>query len=178
MNGNSQSGQRQSSPPRSGGPLAALPGDGRTPGACGKSRAQQGQALVLFAAMLPFFLAVIGLTIDAGTVFAARCQVQGIADTAARAGANELNVAVYRVQDGDAVVLDKFLARMVAEQYLVDQGVGPEGLGGAVHVTDEEIVVTVWRDVPLGFLQLVGRRTYAISATATAEPFVSVAGPP
>lgn len=148
------------------------------PRGSGGRQGQQGQSIVLLALLLPLFLAVIGVTIDAGTIFAARREAQNLADAAARAGANELNVAAYRLYDGDVVVLDRTLARLVAEQYLADQGVGSTGLGAVVDAREEEILVTVWRDVPLGFLQLIGQRTVEIRATAVAEPFVSEAGGP
>ena len=143
-----------------------------------RQRGEEGQSLMLFVVMLPFFLAIFGLVLDAGTIFAARREAQGIADAAARAGANELNVDFYRRTDGQRIELDGSLADEVARRYLAEQGVGQPGLAGTVTVAPLAITVVVRREVPLGFLRLAGWQTYPIQALAVAQPFVAVTGRP
>lgn len=134
-------------------------------------RGQAGQALLWVALMLPLFLAIVGLAIDGGELFAARRQAQNAADAAARAGAQQIDVAHYRATS--EVVLDRSLARDAARQYLAGLG-EPDA---AVAVADRSVTVTVRRDVTLTFLQLVGLSRAAISAMAVAEPVYGIATP-
>ena len=60
-------------------------------------RGEAGQALVWTAVMLPLFLSVIGLAIDAGTIFDARRELQNVADSAARAGAMQIDQARVKI---------------------------------------------------------------------------------
>ncbi len=153
-------------------------GGGRDTATVRGRRGHEGESLALFVVMLPFFLAILGLVLDAGMIFAARREAQGIADAAARAGANELNVGLYRRTDGRGIELDRPLAEEVARRYLADQGVGQPGLEGMVFVEPLAITVVVQREVPLGFLRLAGWQTYPIRAIAIAQPFVAVANAP
>jgi Flp pilus assembly protein TadG len=153
-------------------------GSGRGEATARVQRGREGQSLMLFVVMLPFFLAIFGLVLDAGTIFAARREAQGIADAAARAGANELDVGLYRRTDGRQIELDGSLADEVARRYLADQGVGQPGLEGTVSVAPMAITVVVRREVPLGFLRLAGWQTHPIQAVAVAQPFVTVTGLP
>ena len=54
-----------------------------------------GQALPLVAAALPLLVTVVGLALDGGVVFAARRELQNVADAAARAGATEVDPAAF-----------------------------------------------------------------------------------
>ena len=66
-----------------------------------RRRRERAQALVFLAAMLPLFLAVIGLALDGGHLFAERANLQAIADASARAGAVRLDTArMYREGTG------------------------------------------------------------------------------
>lgn len=130
--------------------------------------AQLGQALVWVAVMLPVFLAIVGLALDGGAVFAARRQTQNIADAAARAGAQQIDITRYRATG--EIVLDRPMARYVARQYV--EGLG--GLDATVEAGDRQVIVRVRRDVPLSFLKLVGLSSTSIGATAAAEPFYGI----
>lgn len=131
-------------------------------------RPHRGQALLWVALLLPILLAIVGLALDGGTVFAARRQAQNTADAAARAGAQEIDIGRYR--DSGEVVLDRAMARYVARQYI-------EGLGGfeaTVDTSGTQVIVTVRHDVPLSFLRLVGMQSTAITATAIAQPYYGI----
>ena len=71
----------------------------RLPGTMNRWRptgGQAGQAIVWAAVMLPLFLAVVGLAIDGGVVFAARRELQNVADAGARPGAMQVDHGAYR----------------------------------------------------------------------------------
>ena len=134
-------------------------------------RGESGQAIVWVAVMLPFFLSVIGLSADGGTVFTARRELQSAADGAARVAATQVDLRAYRDSDGSRVVLDTARARQVAADYLARQVTeGAQGTGLSVTITAEpqRVVVRVERDVPLGFMPLAGIKTAHVVVTAPA----------
>ena len=132
--------------------------------------ARSGQALLWVAIMLPLFLAIIGLALDGGALFAARRQAQNAADAAARAGAQEIDIARYRATG--EMTLDRPMARYVARQYAEGRGES----GATVDIAGTQVIVTVRRDVPLSFLKLVGLSRVSIAATAIAQPFYGIDG--
>lgn len=127
---------------------------------------QRGQAIVWVAVMLPLFLSVIGLAIDGGVVFDSRREAQNVADSAARAGAMQIDQSTYRTSAGQTVVLDPASAEQDAAVYVSSQGAG---LTATVSTDPRRVVVTVHRAVPTSFLRIVGITTVQVSATATAE---------
>lgn len=131
--------------------------------------ARSGQTLLWVAIMLPIFLAIIGLALDGGALFAARRQAQNAADAAARAGAQQIDEDRYRATG--EIALDNGWARYVARQYIAGAG----GLEATVDVAGNQVIVTVRRDVPLSFLRLVGVGGVRVGATAVAEPFYGIA---
>lgn len=116
--------------------------------------------------MLPLFLAVIGLAIDGGLVFDARRELQNVADSAARAGAMQIDLRLYRESSGATVALDAGAARRVAADYVAAQG---PGLAATIGTEPRRVVVHVSREVPTSFPRLVGITTVQIGATAPAE---------
>lgn len=136
-------------------------------------RGETGQALVWVAVMLPLFLAVVGLAVDAGTVFDARRSLQNVADSAARAGAMQIDQTVYRQSSGQTVLLDPGAARAAAGQYVASQG---PGMAATISVGARTVVVQVSRDVPTGFLRLVGIGTVRITASAPATARYGISG--
>ena len=132
----------------------------------GAPAAESGQAIVWVAVMLPFLLAVAGLSIDGGAAFNARLRLQQVAGAAARAGATQIDERAYRESNGASVVLDGARARRVASDYLTQSGVA---LTGTVQAEPRRVVVEVSQDVPTSFLRVVGLTSVRISATAPAE---------
>ena len=135
--------------------------------------AQTGQAMVWVAVMMPLFLSVVGLAIDGGTVFDARRELQNVADSAARAGALQIDQTVYRQSSGNTVVLDPVAARQAAAQYVSSQG---QGFSATITVGSKTIVVQVSRSIRTSFLSLVGIGTVHISATAPAAARFGIQG--
>lgn len=135
---------------------------------------QRGQVIVWAAVMLPLFLSVVGLAIDAGVVFDARRELQDVADAAARAGAMQVDQQTYRASSGKTVVLDQAAARQVAAQYIADQ---PGGVTATIAIEPRRVVVQASRNVPTSFLRLVGITTVRVSAVATAAARYGISGP-
>ncbi|MFN8472167.1 MAG: TadE family protein [Anaerolineae bacterium] len=129
-------------------------------------REDAGQAIVWVAVMLPLFLAVVGLTIDGGVVFNTRRDLQNVADSAARAGAMQIDQRAYRESSGQRVVLDGGAAQEAAAGYVASQG---RDLSAEIGVEPQRVVVRVERTVPTTFLTLVGLSSARVTATASAE---------
>ena len=127
---------------------------------------QGGQVILWVAVMLPLFLSVVGLAVDGGLVFSARRELQNVADSAARAGAMQIDQQAYRDSSGQAVVLDVVAARQVASEYVSSQGAG---LATVVTAESGHVVVQVGRDVQTSFLRLAGIDRVRVTATASAE---------
>lgn len=130
-------------------------------------RAEPGQMLVWVAVMLPLFLSVVGLAIDAGSVFAARRELQNVADGAARAGAMQIDIDAYRQSSGEKLALHPAKARQVAAEYVANE---PAEVTVTIEADGNGVVVEARREVRTSFLQLVGVTTVRISATAPAAP--------
>lgn len=128
-------------------------------------RGQSGQAIVWVAVMLPLFLSVIGLTIDGGIVFNARRQLQDVADSAARAGATQIDERRYRESQGTVVAIARDRASAAAAGALTTQAPDVEA---NVAADDGRVVVQVWRTVPTGFLRVVRIDTVRVGATGEA----------
>jgi uncharacterized membrane protein len=87
-----------------------------------QGRREDGQILVLTVVMMLGLLAVLGLVADGGLVFARHRELQAVADAAARAGAAQLDEAVYRSSNGRTAQLDPARARQAAHGYLQASG--------------------------------------------------------
>ena len=124
------------------------------------------------AAALPVLVAISGLALDGGVVFAARRELQNVADAAARAGAAEVDAAAFQ-RSGGVVVLDGPRALAVASAYVADYN--------ALHRADQQVavddvtlagrdrvLVVVHRDARTAFLRIVKIPSVSIRAEATA----------
>ena len=135
-------------------------------------RGESGAVLPLTAVMLLGLLAVAALVVDGGVLFAARRDLQGLADGAARAGAMAIDQGVLR--ETGAVRLDPEAARAAAERYLA-----AGGFEGDVRIDADMLVVTVDLEEirPTLMMGLLGVRTVTVAAHAVARPRVGIEGP-
>jgi uncharacterized membrane protein len=135
---------------------------------------ERGQVIVLVAVMLVGLVALVGLVLDGGLVFAQRRDLQNIADGAALAGAMQLDETAYRASG--EVVLDESAAEQAATEYLAAEG---SGLTYAVTARPEGVEVAVSRRASTGFLRVLGIDGVDIDASARAEPRhgIASAGP-
>jgi Flp pilus assembly protein TadG len=126
---------------------------------------ERGQALVWVEVFMPIFLAVIGLALDVGVVFDREQGLLRLARSAARMGAEQIDVAAYRVGNGEPV-LDPAAARAAALTYIDGQATG---VSANVTADRQSVVVRVSQDVPLDFLRIVHLDTAPIAATGVAR---------
>jgi hypothetical protein len=117
--------------------------------------------VVIFALAL---LTMAGLVLDGGLTLAAKVQAIDDAQAAARAGAQAIDIPLYRATG--QITLDPAQAAADAERYLA-----AAGHTGTVAVAGERVTVTVRITEPTQILSVVGIDQLAVSGTgsATAE---------
>jgi uncharacterized membrane protein len=127
----------------------------------------------LLVVLLPILLALAGLAIDSGQALVVRREVQALADSAARAGAAELDEAVLRRDPFAAPALDPVLAADAALDYVTE--VQPAATATVVEVDPSHIKVRVVSPpVRLTLLQLAGVGPVRLEATARSEPRIGI----
>jgi len=132
-----------------------------------KSLRAPSQALVFLAAVLPLFLAVIGLALDGGHLFAERANLQAVADASARAGAVRLDTQrMYREGTG-AVFLNPDDSAAAARDYASYHGLAAEAIDAVAD--DQVVAVQLHEDVPTVFVRVVRIDTITIRASSTAS---------
>lgn len=136
-----------------------------------RMRDDYGQVLPIVAVMTLGLLAMVGLVVDAGLMFAARRDLQATADAAARAGAAVLNEDVYRSSGGRTAVLDESGAEKAAMAHLA--GVDLQ----SVTATTDAVLVRISRSQPLLLLGLVGAGPVNVEARSTARPRTGILAP-
>jgi hypothetical protein len=104
-----------------------------------------------------------GAVLDGGNAMAARVAALDIAQQAARAGANQLDLAALR--NSGLVRLDPAGAEAAARQFLAQAGAT-----GTATATTTEVSVTVTRAQPTLVLEAVGVGAITVAATAHAVP--------
>jgi Flp pilus assembly protein TadG len=117
--------------------------------------------------LLAVFLAILfaGVVLDGGTAMATRVQALDIAQQAARAGANQLDLTALRVRG--QTILDPAAAQAAAQAFLAQANIP-----GTVIATPTQVTVTVTRSQPTTLLQLIGKTSIAMTATAHATPVI------
>src|SRR6266542_4296746 len=85
-----------------------------------RAREESGAVVPLTAVMLLGLLAMAALVVDGGVLFAARRDLQGLADGAARAGAMAVDIETLR--ETERVRLDPEEAEKAARLYLAAAG--------------------------------------------------------
>ena len=109
-------------------------------------------------------LAMAGLVFDGGLTLAAKVRAIDDAQAAARAGAQAIDIPLYRATG--QIVLDPAQAVADAEHYLA-----AAGNTGTVAVAGDQVTVTVRLTQPTQILSIVGVDSLSVSGTgaATAE---------
>jgi len=150
--------QRRIRPERLGGPVAiALPWRRSADGV------DAGQVTAFVVVIFAALVLLAGLVLDGGLTLAARERALGEAEQAARAGAQAINLAVYR-RNG-TVVLDPAQAVADAQSYL--SAIGGQG---TAQVTGNVVTVTVTIVQRTQILDAVGLSAITVHATASAVP--------
>jgi len=124
-------------------------------------RGEDGQVTAFTVVMVTALLLVAGLVLDGGAALAAKVEAIGIAEDAARAGAQEIDLAAYRATGRVQLVPDRAVA--AARTYLTTSG-----HTGTATVTGDEVTVTVSTTIPTLLLGLAGVDDLTVSSQATA----------
>jgi Flp pilus assembly protein TadG len=111
-------------------------------------------------------LALAGTVLEAGNAMRASARATDVAQQAARAGADKLDLTALRTDR--TVRLDPVAAQAAAAAYLRQVGET-----GAVQATAATVTVTVTITRPRVLLPLVGVKTVTLTSTATATPLLN-----
>jgi hypothetical protein len=120
-----------------------------------------GQVTPFAVLMIIALLAVAGLVLDAGLALAEKVRALDVAQAAARAGAQELDLYKYRT--ANVAELDPARAASAAQAWLASAGVE-----GDATATTTTVIVTVRRTTTTQLLQIVGVGELRVSASASA----------
>ena len=135
-------------------------------------RRQPAQALAFGAASTMLVLLAVALLMDAALLFGAQRQALGLADAAARAGAQQVDTAALRTDT--PVQLDIRAAEAAARDYVVRHGPAAKVDAAAnrrVLTVRVEVVATTL------LLRMPGQGSVTVSGEATAAPCIGIDGP-
>ena len=128
-------------------------------------RREQGQALALTGVLLMLVvLPMMGLAIDAGTIFNTQRKLQMTTDAAARIGAMQLDQTAAR--DGGVAQLDPIQAETEAEQYLA----ASQGVHGSATADSAHVEVVAQQEAPAPFHTLLKLPAPTLTARSQAVP--------
>jgi uncharacterized membrane protein len=137
-----------------------------------RARRQRAQAIVWVVVMLPLFLGIAGLSIDAGRIFDARREAQNVADGAARVAAMQIDL--QKLHTTGKVQLNG-QAAAAARRYVADHTPGSGWEQPTVTPDANGVQVKVTRRLPTTFMRILSPgQEVAVSATARAEPCVGI----
>ncbi|NIL43740.1 hypothetical protein HCB17_23420 [Salinispora arenicola] len=135
-----------------------------------RNSSDAGHVTAFAVLMTIALLAVAGLVLDAGLALTEKVRALDIAQSAARAGAQELDLHKYRTSN--VAELDPTRATSAARSWLAS--VDADGEATATTTT---VTVTVRRSSRTQLLHLVGVRQLTVSASATATAVQGVTAP-
>ncbi len=130
---------------------------------------ERGALGVFLAVLVPGLLLVIGLAVDGGAKVAATQRANAVADEAARAGGQALDVSAALTGQ---VRLDPGAAVAAAQDYLDRSGV----TGTATVVDGDSLQVDTTITEPTTFLGLVGISSMTVEGSGTADLITAPAG--
>ena len=134
-----------------------------------RARDERGQVTAMVAILSVALLALGALVFDGGQIFTARREANNLARQAARAGAQQLDIAQARA---GTFTLDPAAADTAVRAYLDDQGITPT----SVRITGDRVEVTVTLTQPTRLLALLGIEERTVTATASARAARGVTG--
>lgn len=130
---------------------------------------EDGRVTAFVVIVVTAVLAFGGLVLDGGLALAAKVRAIGEAQEAARAGAQEIDLAAYRA-DG-TLRLAPQQASAAARAYLASAG-----RSGTVSVAGNTVNVTITISQPTQLLGLVGVGSITVSGTGQAQPQRGISG--
>jgi hypothetical protein len=128
-----------------------------------------GQITAFVVVMMAALILLAGLVLDGGLTLAARERALGEAEQAARAGAQAVNLAVYRA-DGKLTLTP---AQAVADGRAYLASIGATG---TISVAGDTVTAAVTITQSMQILDVAGLRAITVHATATAVPDLGIEG--
>ncbi len=126
-------------------------------------RADDGRVSAFVVVLTLGVLALAGLTLDGGLALAAKVEANGQAEAAARAGAQAIDLTVYRTSNRLQLVPAQAVAN--AQSYLA-----AVGASGTVTVSGDTVTVTVTAAQNTQLLGMVGISSLTVHGTGSAHP--------
>jgi hypothetical protein len=126
-------------------------------------RADEGRVTAFVVVLTTALIGLAGLTLDGGRALAAKVEAIGQAESAARAGADAIDLATYRTTGATVLLPVQAVAR--AQTYLAQVGAT-----GTVTIDDQIVTVAVTTTTDTQLLGLVGISSLRVSATGSARP--------
>ena len=136
----------------------------------GQAAMEDGAVSILLVGLTTALLMVAGLLYDGGQIVAARREAFALADSAARAGAQAVDLDVIRA--GGPARLDPLAAEAAARDFL--HRVGHDG---TVAVGVDRVEVTVAMTVELHILRAVGLQSRTVTGTGEARIVRGITNP-
>ncbi len=124
---------------------------------------EDGRVSAFVLALMLGLLALAGLSLDGGLALASKVRAGGQAESAARAGAQALDLTAYRATG--EVRLDPARARDLAQRYLA-----AVGATGAVQVAGDTVTVQVTTTYRTQLLSLIGIDDIHAHGSGAAHP--------
>jgi Flp pilus assembly protein TadG len=134
------------------------------------ARDEQGRVTAFVVIVSAACLLCAGLVLDGGMALAAKVRAIGQAQEAARAGAQQLDLATYR--DTSSVTLQPAAAITAAQRYLASVGAT-----GTATVAGNTVSVVVTAQQPTELLGMIGVREIPVAGQGHAEPDQGPGGP-
>jgi hypothetical protein len=127
------------------------------------TRGDSGQITAFVVVMMAALILLAGLVLDGGLTLATRERALGEAQQAARAGAQAVNLTIYRA-DGKLILAP---GQAVADGRAYLARIGAEG---TVTVTGNTVTATVTIVQDMQILDVAGLRSITVHASASAVP--------
>ncbi|HEY5554143.1 MAG TPA: pilus assembly protein TadG-related protein [Cellulomonas sp.] len=132
---------------------------------------EDGTVSVFVLVLVVALMVVAGLVVDGGRAVNGRAAAMDSAEQAARAGANQVDLATLRTT-GEAR-LDPAAAQVVAVDYLVARGYDAARITATADAA--QVTVTVRDDIPTTLLSLIFIRSFEVEGVATARAALGIA---
>ncbi|NIH83744.1 hypothetical protein [Amycolatopsis granulosa] len=113
--------------------------------------------------LISAILALAGLSLDGGLALAAKVRANGQAESAARAGAQAIDLTAYRNNGTLRLVPAQAIARAQAH-------LAAEGAAGTVTISGDTVTVTVTGSQPTQLLGLIGISSLSVHGQGSAHP--------
>jgi len=132
---------------------------------------ERGASTIFVVGMVVVLFAVAGLAIDGGRVLNGKDRAYDVAEQAARAGANQLDIGAVRAAGGGRVLIDESAARNAAAAFV---GSVPGYSVESISTSPTQVTVQVRGTVHSVLLSLAGFSTFVVRGDATASPVTGI----